>query len=364
MRVIFTIFAGRRYFLEILFQYLDVLISNGQIHEVHLWNYTRLDSDDTWLRSLKKDRYIIYEPKNKDGGKSLFQDYYKYYANVGKYNDDDILIKCDDDIVFIDIDKFGHFINQVDENSFYFPNIVNNDVCAHIQTENKVHELLTNVKKPKDGEIEPLSKWYECPDKAESIHEDFLANQEKYVISSYNISWKSRISINFFAGKFSYTKRAYDSFINRPRHLKHFGDEPYFALMCKNTVSHMIVPQFVVTHFSFGGQESEKLSNHYLVDYYMLANKKLNKSVGKQVKATVYGVWCEKRKELWIKTCLAGSGIYNRNVTVMHKYDDKMVEIPGLDFPNEDLYSIKCMNLSEARFKYVSFVDSQLETHD
>ena len=69
MSVIFTIFAGRRCFLEILFQYLDFLISNGQIHEVHIWNYTRSDSDDTWLRSLKKDRYIIYEPKNKDGGK-------------------------------------------------------------------------------------------------------------------------------------------------------------------------------------------------------------------------------------------------------------------------------------------------------
>lgn len=92
----------------------------------------------------------------------------------------------------------------------------------------------------------------------------------------------------------------------------------------------MIVPQFVVTHFSFGKQESEKLSNDYLVDYYMLADKKLNKSVG--VKATVYGVWCEKRKTLWIKKCLAGSGIYDRNVTVMHKYDDKIIEIPGLDY--------------------------------
>ena len=65
--VILTIFAGRKYYLEILFKYLDILINHDKLHEVHLWNYTRSETDNVWLKSLNKNKYIIYEPKNKNG---------------------------------------------------------------------------------------------------------------------------------------------------------------------------------------------------------------------------------------------------------------------------------------------------------
>lgn len=350
--VIFTIFAGRKCFLEVLFKYLDFLIDCDKLHEIHVWNYTRSSTDNIWLKSLKKNKYIVYEPKNRDGSKTLFQEYYDYYANKTKYNDNDIIIKCDDDVVFIDTEYFDYFIDQIDDEHFYFPNIVNNDVCAHIQSKNEVHQLLTEVKLTE--RMAPLSKWYMSYDKAKSIHDDFLTDQKKYVISGPNIIWKSRISINFFAGQFRYIKKRFTSFVNRKRSMRHIGDEPFFA-----NFDCVIVPKFVVSHFSFGPQASSYLANELLIDYYMLADRQLKKKT-EQMKRAIYGVWCNRRNELWIKKRLTGPGLYNDYVTVLHSYDDEIVEIRGLDFPNEDMCSMKCLNLSEARCKFKQF----LKTHD
>ena len=39
-RVIYTMFAGRRRYLEIHFRYTDILLQKGLVSEVHLWDYT------------------------------------------------------------------------------------------------------------------------------------------------------------------------------------------------------------------------------------------------------------------------------------------------------------------------------------
>ena len=59
--------------------------------------------------------------------------YYYHYCDP-KY-ENDIIIKCDDDIVFIDILKLPNFINFIRLNDFdlVFPNTINNGVSAFIQ---------------------------------------------------------------------------------------------------------------------------------------------------------------------------------------------------------------------------------------
>ena len=355
-KVILTIFAGRKYYLEILFKYLDFLINHEKLHEVHLWNYTRSNIDNVWLKSLNKNKYIIYEPKNKKAWQ--WEEYYEYYCNQAEYNENDIIIKCDDDIVFIDIECFDNFINQIDDKHIYFPNIVNNDVCAYIQSKNKVHKLLNNIRDIKRGDTSPLSNLYTSYDKAKLIHEDFLSsNSKNYTISGPNINWNSRISINFYGSEFSYIKKIYSLFVNRKNRI---SDEGFFADICKdNQFNHVIVPNFVVSHFSFGPQNSLCLANEFLINYYILADRQL-KTIANQRKITIYGAWCDDRNELWIKKKLNGKGVSRNSITILHSYNNKIIEIPGLDFPGEDITSIKCSNLSEARLKYGNYIDTNV----
>lgn len=354
-RVFFTIFAGRKYYLEVLFKYLDVLIYYNKIHEVHLWNYTRSDKDNTWLKSLNKNKYIIYEPINKNG--TQWDDYYEYYCNCAKYNNDDIIIKCDDDIVFIDIEFFDYFINQLDNEHIFFPNIVNNDVCAFIQSKYNIHNFLPNVKLTKRGDTLPLTNWYTSYENAKLIHTHFLSNFKNYRISSKNIIWNSRISINFFAAKFIFIKKVYSLFINRKNKI---SDEAFFAYICNDTkFNHIIVPKFIVTHFSFGPQNSLLLANKFLIKYYILAETitQLKSTTNKKL-TNIYGVWCNSRNELWIKNKLDGNGINCNSITILHFYNNNIIELPGFDFPGNDLTSFKCNNLTDARLTYKNYIDS------
>lgn len=49
-KTIYSIFAGRKENLDILFEYVHTLVNRGEIDEVHIWNYARRDSDREWLR--------------------------------------------------------------------------------------------------------------------------------------------------------------------------------------------------------------------------------------------------------------------------------------------------------------------------
>ena len=352
-KVIFTIFAGRKYCLEVLFKYLDYLIDNHKIQEVHLWNYTKNEKDNVYLKSLVKNKYFIFEPKNKNGRQ--WDDYYKYYWNDTKYNDNDIIIKCDDDVVFIDIDYFDAFIDQIDNKHLYFPNIVNNDVCAFIQSKNNIHQLLTNVRFNKRGNVNALSDWYKMYDKAKLIHLDFLSNPKKYVISCPNINISSRISINFFAGQLRYIKKLYNCFCKAGKN----DDEGFMARICRiKSINHIIVPFFVVSHFSFAPQNSLLLANQLLIDYYILADRLLKK-IDNLIKIPIYGTWSEKHKEFWIKKKLDGNGREDKNFTMFHTYNNEIIEIPGLDFPGQDITSMKCSNIDEAREKFRLHLNSE-----
>ncbi|NBS67849.1 hypothetical protein EBT31_02905 [bacterium] len=129
-KVILTCFAGRKRYLEVLFQYIPKL----KVDEVHIWDYTRESSDSTWLNSHCP--YEIIRPLDK----STWKEYYMYYTSE-KYAPDDIIIKCDDDIVFIDTDQFDTFIENRRANPeclVAFAGIVNNRVCGLLHSEQKI----------------------------------------------------------------------------------------------------------------------------------------------------------------------------------------------------------------------------------
>mmetsp|Transcript_99474 Transcript_99474/g.176514 ORF Transcript_99474/g.176514 Transcript_99474/m.176514 type:complete len:301 (-) Transcript_99474:202-1104(-) len=185
------IFAGRKDRMQLLMKYLDTMLFKGLVHEVHIWGRAREHADARWIEGLKGNK--AYQVRT--GGLS-FRPIYQYYATKGNFTpvcsnvtlDATVLVKIDDDIVYVDISKFQAFTRYVLTHPSMFlvhANIVNNGVSAYYQSLN-VKEL---------GEQIPATKKYPknaAPlDGAEALklHRFFLAHRDQF-------SWEDPASEN------------------------------------------------------------------------------------------------------------------------------------------------------------------------
>ena len=68
-----------------------------------------------------------------DTCKKSWENYYNHYTDYKYVND--IIIKCDDDIVFIDLNKLPKYLDFIKNNDYdlVFANTINNGVCAYYQ---------------------------------------------------------------------------------------------------------------------------------------------------------------------------------------------------------------------------------------
>ena len=272
--VYLTIFAGRRRYLECLKIHLDKLLLENIITEVHLWDYVRDQSDSVYIQELSREnsKYIYMKPTKKLPD---WNEYYEYYSNAN-YNDEDILIKCDDDIVFIDTNQMCKYLNEIKQGGIYYPNIINNGVCAYIQSKYNIHNFICDddIYKNYGKDTVPLETWgehgwYKRFDRAQIIHEEFIKNKEKFIINAPTFPWKGRISINMFGCRFASMKKYFKLFLQHGNS----DDEAYFSYNISNNinVSNYIVPFMNVSHFSFGPQNSSKLDALFLASYKKLA---------------------------------------------------------------------------------------------
>jgi len=269
-KVYFTIFAGRKRYLSILKKHLDILLENNVITEVHLWDYVRNPDDAIYIQELNKEnpRYVYIKPTK---GMPAWNEYYQFYTNAN-YAPDDIVIKCDDDVVYLDTDQMCKFLNEIKPNGLYYPNIVNNDVCAYVQTKYGVHNLVENKDIAADygNNTVPLTGWgngwYKRFDKAAAVHKDFLENTQHYRVNAPTFPWKGRISINMFGARFQSLKKYFDMFMRVGAN----DDEAFFSVNLYKHVpdaSNHIVPFVNIAHFGFGPQNVAELDKQYLEKY-------------------------------------------------------------------------------------------------
>lgn len=202
-KVIWTCFAGRKHNLSVLLRYVLALIERNIVDECHLWNFTRKSEDERWLKehfSVSKSQIKVIDVKNKRS----WSEYYRHYTKE-RY-DNHIIIKCDDDVVYIDIDQFENFLKNR-ENSpdslLAFPSIINNAVCANFQQE----AGFLDAKKSGLGEF-PFGivqgRLWGNGCLAERLHHHFIDNIEEYRTMSRGMGVRDvkkgiRISINLFA---------------------------------------------------------------------------------------------------------------------------------------------------------------------
>jgi len=202
-----------------------------------------------------------------------WKNYYNYYDNA--IFKDDIIIKCDDDIVFIDLNKLPQFIdfikNKGDEYDLIYANTINNGVCAHFQ-QNK-YELIPKdlmiLEYPPEGRCGTL---WESGEKAEILHNYFIENNQKFLNYDYNndiIEITSRFSINFIGYKGNKWYKIKDACL-------HNNEDEYnltFDYVKNRGFKNILYADFYVSHLSFFSQTHAMNIDDLISKYSVLYSK-------------------------------------------------------------------------------------------
>jgi hypothetical protein len=195
-----------------------------------------------------------------------WNNYYNYYDNPIFKND--VIIKCDDDIVFIDLYKLPKFIDFIKNNDYdlVFANIINNGVSAYYQQNkyNLIPKEIMNLEYPPGGLCGTL---WESGIKAETLHNYFINNYEKFLDYDYNnetIPINTRFSINLFGYK---GKNWYK--INPPNN-DHGNDEYNLTVQFVKTqkFKNILYSDFYVSHLSFHKQNATGINLNKLLSSY------------------------------------------------------------------------------------------------
>ena len=191
-----------------------------------------------------------------------WKNYYNHYA---KGFENDIIMKCDDDIVYIDVVQLPKYIDFIKNNDYdlVFANTINNGVSAFFQQEfGLIPKELMELEYPHNGFCGSL---WENGKKAEKLHDYFIENYKKFVTHQSNkyIEINTRFSINFFGYKGKNWHKIADCYVE---------DEHTLTVECVNNrqFKNMLYCDFYVSHLSFAKQNETMDLNRMIYRYNML----------------------------------------------------------------------------------------------
>lgn len=274
-KVILTCFAGRKRNMEILLMYTDRLNAMGLLDEMHIWDFSKDEGDGKWLsdgfqrqstEGPEEGRRHPYARLFSVQNKGSWLEYYGHYTR-DRYPEH-IIIKSDDDIVFVDVESFERFIKKRtddQETLLMFPSIVNNGICVGHQWERGYI----------DKEFGPFPKnstsarLYGSPRLVASLHRQFVEKNEEWMDrarktdETIKIPIGQRISINFFA-ILSKDLFAYQMLKTR------VNDEGELTQEITKTLGrhHSINMNMTVAHLSFSTQRNAGMNENELVEMY------------------------------------------------------------------------------------------------
>ena len=202
-----------------------------------------------------------------------WKNYYNYYDNA--IFEDDVIIKCDDDIVFIDLNKLPQFIdfikNKGHDYDLIYANTINNNVAAYFQqnTYNLIPRDLMLLEYPPEGRCGTL---WESGEKAEKLHNYFIENNQKFLNYDYNndiIPINSRFSINFIGYKGNKWYKIKDTCL-------HNNEDEYnltFDYVKNRGFKNVLYTDFYVSHLSFFSQIHAMNIDDLISKYSVLYSK-------------------------------------------------------------------------------------------
>ena len=280
-------FMGRKNNVRVLLQYVDQALSINAIDRYYMIDMTRNLEDHEYiyeeqqrLSGMYPGRVFIVnrEIRAKELADGTWKDTIGFWAPFYKFceqfTDSDIIIKCDDDTLYFDVETIRAAADIRWKNKtpvLMHANTINNGICAYHQAKKKIWSHLPSEIEhyPTSGLTGPL---FSHPEIACECHKQFTddllehpENVEKYMLKE-NIYFTARVSINFIFMLGS--DREILSKIN--------AQDEYIAsskIGQRLDRPNMIIGDFVASHHTYGVQEPvmEELGTGDM--YSRLANK-------------------------------------------------------------------------------------------
>ena len=199
---------------------------------------------------------------------------FKFYLN---YNFN-ILIKADDDITFIDFNRFKEYIYFIKTYKINatIPNLVNHAVSLYYNNKEELipNSLIKEIYTNKSSSLD-LYHYFRDGNESNKIHKYFLKNINKFInnnIKPIQLNGQKPSICMFGITKTSYNYVYNPKIIWRdkpsPKNYR-FYDEPYTYRLLNN----FLYPRFVSMHYAFGAQRKNGLGENFLDDYKILAKK-------------------------------------------------------------------------------------------
>lgn len=192
MKTIGITFAGRRDRMQLLVAYILKALEHGLLSEWHVWNYSRSQMDSDWIGSLPSlhPNICIMTPTT---DKKRYGDCYRYYQrSAPACAPEDVFLKFDDDIVYLDLKELQGFLDARRANPslvILSANVVNNPTCLFLQ-QTKGHFPGFDADQLWTSGVE-----------ATALHQAFLEDPARQGKFQGVLEWhpQGRLNINFIA---------------------------------------------------------------------------------------------------------------------------------------------------------------------
>jgi len=273
--------------MKILHYYIEQSLKNDIINEYHMFDFSRNNNDHLFIYNEFNRLNSIYEGKiylhNYDDNEIVLKkarvktNWNPFYKTISKWSKNSVVIKCDDDILFIDINSLKNAIKDriKDKISFLIhSNCINNGVCAYYQKD-LFKNLNNELNKHPIGGINGVL--FEKPELAYVLHNQFckdllmdINNLNKYIINDVFID--NRISINFILINGSDLKYLENITFHDEYELSSLLPE---KLLRPNKIK----GDFITTHLSYTFQDKILLNRpELLINYQKIANNYIFKN--------------------------------------------------------------------------------------
>ena len=235
--------------------------------------HSEKNSEIFWDYKEIKNKNIKFFDTEYRATKINWYEAYKFYLTY----EFEILLKIDDDILYIDINRFDEYINFIRNNkniNLTIPNLINHAVSFFY---NYKYGLIpkNNIKKKYLGKKSSLNfyRYFKDGRQATLLHKYFLKNTFKFInnnINPINLTGQKPSICMFGILKENYNK-VYNSKAvgkkykkrNKNKQIIYFNDEIYSYKLKNN----YMFPKFVCAHYQFAPQMkrglNEKLVNNY-----------------------------------------------------------------------------------------------------
>lgn len=197
---------------------------------------------------------------------------YQYYAACRDRHAQDVFLKCDDDIVYVDLDRLEDFIafRRADKEHFLVSaNVVNNGVCAYFQQQlGAIPQAEMELELPPGGLCGSL---WSSGAKAEALHGLFLRQPSRFIIEEpAALPWNERVSINFVAFLGA-------DLVHIPDIMADDEHDLCYGVRKRAQKTNCIYLPFVVSHLSFWRQDAAMNVAELVSRYEALADLRLRR---------------------------------------------------------------------------------------